>query len=338
MSLKNILLDVSSVLALDITSTDERAYHIEKINEAAAELYFANDLPGCLREQIFQVDDSETYQVAFPWYVGKIRAMRFYNNWLGKISPETMKPRYHNTKWGNKGLIRGRVKGLGVPLSRDLQDISYLVFTLKDDQGEAEDVIFNVVGETENSSHVVEAVTIVAGQYTAQTTNNFKSIIKIEKTDYNDLDCVVTDLNGNEVSFIPNFLLQPFYTVVLIRDDEFAPLINNSFPLNTLEVLYKTAFVPFQDVYDEFPCPNCDKIIFWKFAENYYNYKPGSEGKAAVAKGKAQELINQLFANDSLGKSLLLEFGSNSMYDGYRKDFIYPQYRGMLSPLDIYTP
>jgi len=338
MSLKNILLDVSSVLSLDISNAAEKAYHIAKINEAAEELYTANDLPGCLREQIFQIDDSDTFQVALPWYVDKIRAVRFYDNWLGKIPVEDMSPRYHSTKWGNKGLIRFRIKDLSSPLCRDLQDITPLIFSLSDVTGESADVTFNIIGRTEEKERVNEALTIVAGQYTNTTLNNYKSIEKIEKTSLNQLDCTVTDINANVVSFIPNSQLKAQYTTVMIRDDDFSPLINNSYPLNTVEVLYKTRFTPFVNTYDEFPCPKCDKIIFWKFLEHYYAYKPDMEQKAFQAHGKCKQLIKQLGEDDGLGLELVMEFGSNPMYEAQMMPRRWTTGGTFPDPLIQYTP
>lgn len=338
MALKNILLDISSVLGLDISDDSEKAYQIEKVNEAAHELYYGNDLPGCLREQIFQVNDSETFQVSLPYYVDKIRAVRFYDNWIGPIPVESMTPRYHTSKWGNKGLIRARVKGIGVALERDLQDISPLIFMLADTAGESEAVTFNIVGQTESAQRVHEALTIPAGSYTATSVNNYKSVEKIEKTDYNDLDVVITDLNGNQVSSIPNSELSARFTIIMIRDDDFSPLINNSYPLNTIEVLYKTRFSPFKELYDEFPCPNCDKIIFWKFLEHYYLYKPGMEDKATMAEQKAQTLIRQLFENDSLGAELLVEFGPNGFIEAQENPGIFKYNYGAPVPFITYTP
>lgn len=337
MSLKNILLDISSVLSLDITDPDEKAYHVEKINEAAQELYTANDLPGCLREQLFQIDDSQTYQVSFPFYVDKIRAARFYNNWIGPIPVETMTPRYHSSKWGNKGLIKLRIKGIGMALCRDLQDISPLIFTLSNTNGEAAAVSFNIVGQTVDSQRVYETVTIPIGSYTVTTVNNYKSVEKIEKTALNTLDCVITNLLGTEVARIPNSELKSSYTIAMIREDEFAPLMNNSYPLNTIELLYKLRFTPMRELYDEFPCPNCDKIIFWKFCEHYYSYKPGMEEQRNIASRKCKKLIQELFENDSLGSQLLLEFGANTMYEGQECASVFKYPYGPPDPIITYT-
>lgn len=315
MSLKNILLDITSVLGIDVTSQTEREYYIVKINEAADEIYRSQDLPGSIREQIFQISDVDNYQVSFPGYIDKIRAIRFWDSHGGKISTEDLRPRYHQNRWGNSGFLKFRIKRSNSPIAKDIENAAPITFSLPSGKVETSPVVINIVGRTAASSGVQETITIAAGASSEITVNAYEEILSIEKTAYNTYDIELTDVDGEVLGSIPNNELSPLYTIVQIRQDDYAPTYNDSFPLNTIEVLYKTKFVPFRNLYDEFPCPNCDKLIFWKFAEHYAAYKPGMEQRAFAAKAKCDQIINELTANDEQGKELVLEIGSNSLYD-----------------------
>lgn len=328
MALNNILLDVASVLGLDITDEDERLYYIQKINEAAEEIYTSNDLPGSIKEQIFQLDDDENYQVSFPYYVDKIRAIRYYNTNGGKITIEDLRPRYHQNRWGGQFEIKFRIKTGSACLAKDITNAGPLTFSLPTGKTEADDITINVVGKTSDSEKVQETIVLVAGTASITTVGAFERADTIIKNGLNTYDISIKDIDDDELGVIPNSELRPSYTIVQIREDDFALQNNNSFPLNTVEVLYKTRFTPFRNLFDEFPCPGCDKIIFWKFCEHYAAYKPGMEQRAFAAAGKVVQLIKELADNDESGKSLRVEFGSNKMFDAQRR----VGYRGVISP------
>lgn len=337
MSLKNILLDVSSVLGLDITDATELAYHIAKINEAADELYRSNDIPGCLREQLFEIDDTETYQIAFPSQVDKIRAVRFYNTNGGQINLEDMRPRYHQHRWGSNGRLRFRIKQQNALLSRSIDNAALFTFTLK--EVEASNVVINIVGKTNKSSRFSETLTIPVGQLSATTLSSYEEFVSIEKTVLSTYDITITDADGNEMGVILNYELRPRYTIVQIREDDFAPVTNNSYPLNIVECLYKTSFVPYRNNYDEFPCRDCDKLIFWKFVEHYGLFKGTEEMQQLVlnAATKVEQLLAELNKNDAEGLQLMIEWAKNPMYEAQRN---FPEgdlYFSAPTPLIEYT-
>jgi len=318
MALNRILLDISSILGLDITDAGERAYYIEQINVAAEEIYNSQDLPGSIKEQIFQISDVDNYQVSFPFYVDKIRAIRFYNVNGGKITLEDMRPRYHQKRWGSNGLMRFRIKNSDSCLAKEISNAGQLTFSFPTGMTEASDLVITVIGKTSASERTQEQVTIVSGTETVTTLGAFERVDTILKNAYNTYDIFITDIDGTELGSIPNSELRPLYTIVQIRQDDFAPVYNNSFPLNTIECLYKTRFSPFRNLFDEFPGPNCDKIIFWKFCEHYAAYKPGMEARAFAANGKVKQLIKELNDNDEQGKSIQIEMGKNSMFEAQR--------------------
>ena len=318
MSLKNILLDVSSVLGLDIANADELAYHIAKINEAAEELYRSNDIPDCLREQLFSFDDSETFQVALPSQVDKIRAIRLYDTNRGQVSVEDMRPRYHKNRWGGVGKLRFQIKQQNALLQRSINNAALFTFTLK--EVETVPVVINIVGKTTKSSRFSETLTIPAGNLSVITTKSYEEFIAIEKSSLNNYDITITDVDDEIMGEIKNYELSPRYTILKIREDDFSYLTNNSYPLNLFECLYKTAFIPFRNNYDEFPCRNCDKLIAWKFIEHYAIFKgtPELQGLAVNAATKVEQILLELNRNNDEGIDLKAEYQKNPMFEAQR--------------------
>lgn len=319
MPLKNILSDIAVNLGLSIDNEDELAFYTEKVNQVARELYDSSDLPGSLREQVFQIDDSATYQISLPWYIDEVRAIRLFNTVGGKIRLEDLRPRYHNGRWGSASGITFRVKQNNAALARDISNAGLLTFSLPEDQVEASDITITVVGGNSVSSRFQETITLEAGASNVTTTKGFEYVDSIRKSTTNNYDITITDIDNIELGVIPNNELGTCYTIVSVREDDLAFKQNNSFPLNTYEVLFKQKFNGFVNLYDEFPCPKFDKIIYWKFIEHYNADKPGFEQRAYAAKLKADELINQLKAGNESGKNMTLQYAENPMFKAQRQ-------------------
>lgn len=318
MALKHILEDIGSILGFDLTNADQVAYLTEQVNHAAVELYNSMDLPGSIREQIFQVSDTDNYQVSFPYYVDKIRAIRFYNTSGGKIRLEDMRPRYHLHRWGNQGILTYRVKMSNYPLANDIENAGPLTFELPTGKTETADVLITIIGSVPGAERVQETIRLLAGQSSVQTTEAYETVFSIIKQSINRYNITIKDIDDVTLGEIPNSELQTCYTLVQIRQDDFAPLYNNQYPLNTIEVLYKQKFTGFRNLYDEFPAPNCDKIIYWKFAEHYYAHKPGMEQRALAAKMKTDALLAELNTNDEMGKTIQIEYAPNPMFEAQK--------------------
>ena len=315
MSLRNILVEIGSVLGLSLDNSSEQAYHINELNKVAKEFYDSDDLPGCLHEQVFQIDDSDDqFTVSFPYYVGVLRGVRHYNSIGKQISIESMRPRYAKGLWTTDGGIKFRIKA-NSPLSREIDNAGIISFTLS--KVEAVAVNIHVAGATDYADNFHETVVIPAATLTAFTVEQYNSIEHIEKEAYNNYNIAIKQIDDVELGVIPNRLLSPIYTHVKIRKDDYSIQNNNSYPLNTVEVLYKQAFTPFVNLWDEFPCPNCDNILFWLFVRNYAAYRPELEAKSALANIQISRLKSQLTQNDELGKSLEVNLMPSAMGQAY---------------------
>lgn len=314
MSLCNILLDIASTLGLDdLTDEDRKQYYIDKINIIAEELYNGYDLPECLREHVYQAEpleedvSTEPSLLSLPYEVKHIRGIRYFNITGGKIDLTTLRPRYHKDAWGTDSLLKWRARRSDYCFRKTLLDLTPLTFTLFKE--EEEDVNINIKGKTDFSDNIQESVIIPAGQLSVISEEAYMEAC-FEKLDFNKYNISVTDLNDEEISVIPNCLKRPYYQIVQFLENTTLNLVN-TFANDTYEVLYKQRFIPFINSHDEFPVPNCDHIIFWKFAEWWESQQEGHEQRAILANTKAKELLEELLRDDDDSKDKEVNFEEN---------------------------
>lgn len=315
MSLQKILSDISTELGIDITNTEQRNWIIEKVNDAALELYTSGDIRGCLREQTFNLDTDaqESSLVSLPSYIDEIRGCRITQLVGGKVPQHSMRPRYSlGEGWGdNMFSLPIRVVRESAMFKRDVSNASVLTFTLAD--VEEVDVEIFVVGATTNADKSTELVTIPAGQLSAETEYQYVEVpANIEKGAVTKHNITITDVDGNEMAVIGNTEYQPSYKWIEFQDNN-ASLgqISNFRYFTAFDILYKTRFVPFRNLFDEFPCPKCDRIIFYKFMQYYESQQPGKEQRAIFASEQCKKLLENLNKDSDQGKTLRIEFGRN---------------------------
>lgn len=318
MSLKKILNDISTELGISPPNDNEREWLINKVNDAAKELYESQDINGCLREQTFAIDNdsSQSSMVSLPHYIDQLRGIRWTQIVGGKVPLNDMTPRYHAGKgWGeNSFALPYRIVRDAVPLAADIVNAGRLTFTLA--KIEAVDITIVVVGETELSDNTQEIVVIEAGCFSVSTEGNFLSIKNIEKAALNNYNIVVTDIQGNELAIIPNSELSPSYKWLELLDSnagfyQAAPILNNS-----IDILYKTKFVPFRNLYDEFVCGSkCDRAIFYQFVSFVEAQKTGNEVRALGFVEKAKGILDNLNTDKETGVNMELQFAPSGLIE-----------------------
>lgn len=316
MALSKILLDIATELGIDITSDTERSWIVEKVNDAAREIYESDDIPGCLRELTFNIDAEaqESSLVSLPGYIDKIRGLRWTSVQGGKIPQNDMGPRYHLGKgWGaNAFSLPFRTIREVYPLRRDISNASVLTFTLSVE--ETVDVTITIVGKTNNSDRFSETVVIPAGDLFVKTTGNYEEVLSILKSATNLYNITITDVENNNLGTINNGDLSPAYKILELIDGNLGPQVNYG-GQTAIDILYKTRFTPFVNLADEFPCPNCDRVLFYKFAEYYLAQMPGRLTDAIAAGKKAEILLTNLNIDTEGGKELELQFGRNGLLE-----------------------
>ena len=321
MPLSSIISELAADEGIPLNTSAERAYLTDIINKAAAEIYNSYDLRGCLREQIFNVGQNQQL-ISLPWYVENVRKVRQYD-FRFPTDYNAMQMRYHVNEW-QIPLVSWREHRRDSALKRDIENHGPLTFTLT----EAATVPFavTVTGKTPNASRYTEIVTFLVGETTKNTTKNYENVEAITKNKAIDQDMSVADMDGNEVSFIPNRELKPRYTIVQVLDRW-----NDNGEDILAEVLFKLRFTPFVHETDSFPCGDLfDRCIYWKAMSHLYSKQEGeiAQNKVIGAEAKCRQLIESLTANDNEGKVHKLDFAPNALFDMFGNNYnsIYGHY------------
>jgi hypothetical protein len=308
MPLSSILGELAADEGIPLNTSAERAYLTDIINKAAAEIYNTYDLRGSLREQVFNVGKDQQL-VSLPWYVENIRKIRQYD-FRFPVDYNAMQMRYHVNEWQTP-LVSWREHRRDSALKRDIENHGPLTFTLT----EAATVPFavTITGKTPAASRYTEIITFLAGETAKTSTKSYENIESFTKNKAIDQDMSVTDMDGNEVSFIANRELKPRYTIVQVLDrwndngeDVFA------------EVLFKLRFTPFVHETDSFPCGDVfDRCIYWKAVSHLYTKQEGAiaQNKVIGAEAKFKQLIEAITANDNQGKVNMLDFAPNKYFN-----------------------
>lgn len=259
MALKNILDILAADFGLDMTNSEQRALTLSFVNKAAEELYRMDDLEGSLAEMVVNIDNGKQ-QVALPPSVEHVRGGRYYES-RQALEIDHISNRYlkgSTEVWP----LTFRKKG-SMPISRSLENQSILKFSIP--AVEASDIVISIKGSTDRSSAFYETLTITAGELEVESSENYKGIFSIRKDRVTTYDVSIADVEDNDLGVIPNTQLFSRYIIWQVSDSEYSGSLSTS---GSLEILYKKAFVPFHNDYDQFlDNDKFDLAIIEKFKE-----------------------------------------------------------------------
>lgn len=319
MPLSKILLDIATETGISVANPAERAWIVDKVNDIALELYQRMDIDGSLREQTFNISQSDTdgpqYSslVALPYYVNQIRGIRFSAWPGGKVPQNDMRPRYSVGKgWGdgsNEFSTPFRMVQDDAPLKRDIVNAS--VLTLSVNAAATAAISIYIVGKTTNAERAQETVVLPAGELEVQTAGNFEVIESISKVEQYDQDIYISDVDGNELAVLFNSQTKTCYKLLELQDNNagYQSGVIRAGGFSAIDVLYKIKFTPFANLQDEFPCgPKCDRAIFYQFVA-MYAAQNGQPDKAAGYGAKADELLGNINGDSEGGKNMSFQFG-----------------------------
>ena len=290
MALKYILDQIGAKMGLSPTDEGQRNVMLRFVNEAATELYHMSDMAGCLEEQYFKINPNQT--LALPAYVGQIRAMReAYHQQALTLSQ--MRPRYNQFNWEGEWK-NWRVKGLQT-LQTSLTNQSNLIISVA--QVENPPTTVNITGPTIGAGHTSE--TIVMTQTNMQTVNQYLDVKSFTKTAVNEYDVILSDIDGNPISYIPNDQLKAQFQIVDISTSPWYPPNINPL-LGWVEVLYKKALPWFHNDNDEFPAVGYDNIIVNKCLQLYYEEQNNPQLAMAYYQ-KANQSLAQIHEDANRG-------------------------------------
>lgn len=278
---------------------DQRAMLVRKINRAAREIYESQDLPGCLKEIVFNVGSNSV--IALPSYVGELRAVRG-RDMKEKVELKDMVPQYKYESWGEINRV-WRLLGKS-PIKKSIITAAGLTVTIP--VVEATSIIVTVIGETVTSKRRSESITITAGNLTATGAVAFLDVHSIVKNRVTTYDVTVKDSSNNELSVIPNNELSSSYILV---DVSAIPSAGSSTNTRQVDVLYKQNLLPLANDDDEFPCPGFDDAIVYKTLEHVYSMQADGGDKAMGFYQKCVQVIHQriVHSNGPLQKEMIFK-------------------------------
>lgn len=250
MSLNYVLNLLGNKMGLNPNDPSQRPILLRFANQGAKELYRKADIAGSLGEQSFQIQANQT--IAMPDYVGQIRAMREQFSHIA-LNLSQMRPRYNQYNWESEWRD-WRLKGLH-PLQTSLTNQSQLVFSIA--VVENPPITINISGPTNNAA--VASETIVMSSTSVNSVNEYNDVSAITKTAVSENNVTVSDVDGNQISYIANNKLKALFQIVDISTSPWWPVGVN--PLcGWVEVLFKTALPHYENDNDEFPVPGYDTI------------------------------------------------------------------------------
>ena len=280
MALAYILQQIGYKMGLNAADSAQRAVMLRFVNEAVVELYQQSDMAGCLEEQYFKVNSNQT--IALPDYVGQIRAMReAYSHIALKLSQ--LRPRYNQFNWADEWRD-WRLKGLE-SLQTSIQNQGPVTLTVKAVENPV--VTVNISGSTDSSANTSE--TIVMDSTSKTSVNNYNNIIGFTKTSVSQYDIQMSDMDGNQISYLASNKLKAQFQIVDISTSPWWPRIVSP-QLGWVEVLYKKALQWFQNDNDEFPAIGYDNVIVNKVLQLWCEEKSDIQGAVAYQQKATQSL------------------------------------------------
>lgn len=290
MAVKYILEQIGYKVGLNPADTGQRAVLLRFVNTAAKELYHISDMAGVYEEQYFKVNSNQT--IALPDYVGQVRAMRRAYDHIA-LTLSQMRPRYNQFNWESEWR-NWRLKGLQT-LQTGLTNQSQLVLSV----AAIEDIpiVANIAGPIIGSSRVSETIAMLA--LSVNTTHEYLDVASFSKTSTSMYDLILSDIDGNQISYIPANCLKAQFQII---DISTAPWVqpNPSPQVGWVEVLYKKALPHLFNDQDEFPAIGYDEVIITKCLQLWAEEQKDIQSSVAYYQ-KAQQMLAQIHEDVNRG-------------------------------------
>jgi hypothetical protein len=289
MALKYIMDKVAADLGIEQDDASERAVLVDKINEAARDLYSRPDVPISLMECYVRATANK--EIALPPFVGELRAIRpgckdFCSD---KWELHTMFPRYNRVEWVNIWK-NWRVKGY-VPVAIEWTNTApgTIIYPEIDT-----DLIITIIGSTDNSNRATDSITMTTASKV--WTKSFNNILKISKNKLTTYDVILEDAEGDECAIIYADQLEARY--MLADVSEFPNWqCNCEDGTSVMEILYKPILPVMKEDTDFFPVDGFDDVLVIMTKMLYTELEEGKEQRAILMGEKARQLTNQFTQN-----------------------------------------
>ncbi len=320
MALKNILNLIASNGGVTLSDSEQLAYTTDQINQSANELYDQNNLVGSLREQVYNVNIPQGNLVSLEPYVGNVMAVRYFWPQLN-LRVRSSAPHYTARFWQVKDFLAWQMKD-NRPIHTDISNDGILTFTFK--QALTVALNISIIGASGFASQIIESIACPVGTLTVSSVNTYSELSALTKDAPCNADCIVTDIDGNEIATIANHQYKSLYQICQIID-----LPNNNLGTSQgfipgctyVEMLWKLRWKPMVNPQDEFLCPGYDEAIFWKYMERKAlldsTQSIFTANQADKFKAKADKIIKDVGQNASQSYEMSLNFGENPTLEAF---------------------
>lgn len=289
--------------------TESRTYLIDRINEAARQLYNKSDLPISLKECNIRANSNA--ELALPPFIGELRAIRS-TDWNDQWELFDLRPRYNSREWPNVWK-NWRIKEYS-PIKLEIENAAPVTATVPTLDATLE---IYISGETVDSNNARE--TLVMNSVEEVGTKSFTSIKSIQKNKITDENVTILDADENELAIIYADQLDARYVIVDVSaypDLEHCP--DGTY---TMEVLYKPRMPILYNDQDVFPVDGMDDIIVLKTLQLLEEAKPGNEQRALLMHEKAKDMVGDI-VNDRTGTlSKQIGFKRQPMFGLYKRGY-----------------
>ncbi len=130
------------------------------------------------------------------------------------------------------------------------------------------------------------------------TVGVFNDVVSLTKDRYSTYDVAVSDIDGNEISTIPNNETESAFLIVDVSE---FPYLNNdggSIQAHYMEVLFKKKLPVLSLDSDEYPCPGCDNILVNKCLQLWMEEQEKAD-LAQIYDGKATRTLARKHENEN---------------------------------------
>lgn len=255
MSVKNILQIAGGKMGLNPSDTQQRSVLLRFLNEAALELYAQADVQ--LWEQVFKVNGDQT--ISLPSYILQLRAVREFNSYI-PWHINQLRPRYNINNW-QEVWRNWRIKGLQA-LQVSVRNEAQLVISVP--EVETPPITVSISGPTNTAAEAVED--IVMDAVSKSTVNNYNDVTLLRKDRVNNFDVTISDIDGLEISHIPNNVLEASYLIVDVSTLPWSTQSTGK-QQHYVEVLYKKVLPWLYRDNDEYPVKGYDFVIVNKIVQ-----------------------------------------------------------------------
>lgn len=299
----------------ELNSDDARAFFVDKINEAAQEIYEQKDLPVILKETF--VHATADQQLALPAFVGELRAIREGSccddsDWYDRRwTLRDIRPRYTQAPWPNMW-ASWRIIGES-PLMVELTNAAQGTVSVPVADP---DLVVTILGSTATSNRSSDNITMTGTD--VSWTKQFTDIQAIRKNKVTDYDVYILDAEGTEISVIYADQLEARSLIVDVSKYPSLGLCACEDGTYIMQVLYKPRLPRLENDEDAFPLTGYDNEIILKTKQLLCEDEEGKEQRALLMHQKVQNKLDNKIQDKTGTTQKNISFGRNPLFNTNR--------------------